>query len=264
MRGACRIQPLASRISVAGVVLAVCAAAPAYADMPAGCSASMPMPVADISQPLNLDRIKAQLLYYRCTKYDDDVRSVLADARQWIAARAPQVTHPAIVLDIDETSLSNWTRIQKDDFAYIPNGTCDLSKSGEACGDLAWQRAAQAPAIEPTLELFRIANCQIAVDSGACTRITVFFVTGRYESAEARDWTERNLANAGYHGWKQLYMRDPATRGHPVSEHKIAARIDIERQGFTIVANIGDQDSDLVGDHAERVFKVPNPFYLIP
>jgi hypothetical protein len=34
--------------------------------------------------------------------------------------------------------------------------------------------------------------------------------------------------------------------------------------GFVIIASIGDQWSDLEGGHAERVFKVPNPFYLIP
>lgn len=46
---------------------------------------------------------------------------------------------------------------------------------------------------------------------------------------------------------------------------KTAARIDIEsRLGYTIIANIGDQDSDLRGGHAERTFKVPNPFYFIP
>jgi HAD superfamily, subfamily IIIB (Acid phosphatase) len=56
----------------------------------------------------------------------------------------------------------------------------------------------------------------------------------------------------------------PATRGRPVSEHKTKARIDIESRGFTIVANIGDQESDLVGGHAERAFKLPNPFYFIP
>jgi hypothetical protein len=48
-----------------------------------------------------------------------------------------------------------------------------------------------------------------------------------------------------------------------VSFHKIAVRIDIERLGFTIIAHIGDQQSDLVGGNAERTFKSPNPFYFI-
>ena len=59
-------------------------------------------------------------------------------------------------------------------------------------------------------------------------------------------------------------MRDPATEGRPVSEHKTRARADIESHGFAIIANVGDQESDLVGGHAERTFKIPNPFYFIP
>lgn len=117
----------------------ICASGAAYAENPAGCSNPIAVPALDISQPLNIDTVKAELLYYRCSKYDDEVRAVLDDARQWIALRTPQVNNPALVLDIDETSLSNWTRIQKDDFAYIPNGPCDLAKDGEACGDIAWQ-----------------------------------------------------------------------------------------------------------------------------
>jgi hypothetical protein len=33
--------------------------------------------------------------------------------------------------------------------------------------------------------------------------------------------------------------------------------------GFTIIANIGDQKSDLEGGYAEMTFKVPSPFYFI-
>jgi hypothetical protein len=30
------------------------------------------------------------------------------------------------------------------------------------------------------------------------------------------------------------------------------------------VANVGDQFSDLQGDHEQRAFKLPNPMYFIP
>ena len=36
----------------------------------------------------------------------------------------------------------------------------------------------------------------------------------------------------------------------------------LEAEGYTIIGNIGDQLSDLEGGHAERTFKLPNPFYL--
>ena len=38
----------------------------------------------------------------------DDIATVIADARAYVERRADQVKNPAVVLDIDETSLSNW------------------------------------------------------------------------------------------------------------------------------------------------------------
>jgi acid phosphatase len=249
-------------LTIGGLTLAGPAAAQVQA--PEGCYPIPEVKPLSVSQPLNIDLIKQQLLLYRCTHYDAEVAAVFSEAQRWIQTRAPQVSRPAIVLDIDETSLSNWTRIKRDDFGYIPNGPCDLSKQGEACGDTAWQQSGLAPALQPALDLFNFAKCAIQPAGTTCTRVAVFFVTGRYQDAEAQKWTEANLTNAKYRDWDGLYMRDPATRGQPVSEHKTKARIDIESRGFTIIANIGDQDSDLAGEHAERKFKLPNPFYFIP
>ena len=36
-----------------------------------------------------------------------------------------------------------------------------------------------------------------------------------------------------------------------------------EREGYTIVANVGDQPSDLERDHAPRAFLPPNPFCCV-
>lgn len=61
-----------------------------------------------------------------------------------------------------------------------------------------------------------------------------------------------------------LYMRPPDSSG-PVAPYKSGARADIEEHfHVAIIASVGDQDSDLAGGHAERAFKVPNPFYFIP
>jgi len=248
--------------AAAALFLSFIAIGTARAEAPMGCY-PIPAPVTpNYSQPPNLDHVKQQLLYYRCAQYDADVAGVLAEARQWVEWRAPQAAKPAIVLDIDETSLSNWTRIKRDDFGYIEGGECDLSKPDEACGDIAWQNSGMAPALPPTLDLFNFAKCSKPANLAPCIKVAVFFVTGRYEEARAR--TQINLSIAGYHDWDSLYLRDPKTRGQPVSVHKIAARVDIERHGYTIIANVGDQESDLVGGHAERKFKIPNPFYFIP
>ena len=44
---------------------------------------------------------------------------------------------------------------------------------------------------------------------------------------------------------------------------KAPARGEIEKQGYKIIANVGDQWSDLNGGSSEHSFKVPNPFYFI-
>ena len=243
--------------------------AAASAQTPDGCNPVPPAQPTDFSAPLNLDLIKRQLIYYRCTQYDADVAAVLKDAQQWVAARAPQVAKPAIVLDIDETSLSNWKRIYRDQFAYFAKGPCNLEQRG-FCGDLEWQRSELAPAIQPTLDLYKVARCQGIAPP--CRPADVFFVTGRHDTDAAidgktpRQWTYENLDKVGYLGLSQdhLYMRPKGSRG-PVEDFKTAARIAIERTfNVTIIANVGDQDSDLVGGHAERTFKLPNPFYFIP
>jgi acid phosphatase len=249
---------------------ALSALTPGSAQAPEGCYPIPTPPPVDFSHPPNLDLIKSELLYYRCTQYDTDVTAALADAQQWVKARAPQVMNPAIVLDIDETSLSNWTRIYKDDFAYFANGPCRLDSKGDPCGDLAWQASEQAPALEPTLKLYDLARCSDV--PLPCQRVEVFFVTGRHVNSDningktPTEWTLGNLDKAGYNNVNpdHLYMR-PADSTGPVASYKTNARTDIEKRfGVAIIANVGDQQSDLAGGHAERTFKVPNPFYYIP
>jgi hypothetical protein len=258
----------------------------AHAEVPLGCEKKSDPPMIDFSQPSNLDTLKRQLLYYRCARYDIDVALALLEAEAWVERRVPEVVKaggkPAIVLDIDETSLSNWRRIRRDDFGYVADSACDLTDDQKSCGDVAWEQTAMAPAIEPTLKLYKSARCEGSVAPKDCAATEVFFITGRKEvecdalddrgrpveprkKEKASEWTLRNLVRVGYDGADadHLYMRDQRSNG-PVSDHKIAARKKIEARGYTIIANVGDQDSDLIGGHADRTFKVPNPFYFIP
>lgn len=209
--------------------------------------------------PVNIGMLKAHLIVYRCKQYDDAVKAAVADAETYIAQTAGQVDKPAIVLDIDETSLSNWEQIIHNDFGYVPSGACDL-RGGSACGQREWELSANAVALEPTLKLFNRTRTLKGKDGST---VEVFFVTGRYEDPFTRTATEWNLRRVGYDGWKRLYLRTDATRGLNVNVYKQQAREDIERQ-YTIIANIGDQISDLQGGHTLRCFKIPNPFYFIP
>jgi predicted secreted acid phosphatase len=145
----------------------------------------------------------------------------------------------AVVLDIDETSLSNLSAIEADNFTF---GT---ASQGEATNEIG-------KAIPATLQLFNDAKAR---------GVTVFFITGRGEATRAH--TESNLTREGFSGWKQLYLK-PAGSTLTTVAYKTGARQDIEKQGYRIIANIGDQYSDLAGGHAASAFKLPNPFYFLP
>ncbi|MDE1145526.1 MAG: HAD family acid phosphatase [Azospirillaceae bacterium] len=220
----------------------------------AGCVAQPAPSTAPMDLP-NLGVVKTQLLaYHDSGAYDRDLARVAGEAGAWIKARAaslPAGTKPALVLDIDETSLTNWPQLKINDFGYIKAGGCDMDQG--PCGSPAWEMMGQAAVIQPTLEVYRQARA---------AGIAVFFITGRPESE--RDATARNLASAGYEGWAGLVLRGPGAHGQPAAVYKTAERARIEAQGYTIIANMGDQDSDLAGGHAERTFKLANPYYFIP
>ena len=145
---------------------------------------------------------------------------------------------PAIVLDIDETSLSN----------YAGLNAADFSDSGLVPGAVA----GNDPAIAPTLELYRFARSK---------GVAAFFITGRPELVRVP--TETNLNTVGYDQGYTLTTK-PAD-AHSTIDYKSGERARIEDElGYTILVNVGDQDSDLAGGHARRAFKLPNPMYFIP
>jgi hypothetical protein len=47
-------------------------------------------------------------------------------------------------------------------------------------------------------------------------------------------------------------------------QYKSGTRAYIESQGYDIVADMGDQFSDLEGGFADKTFKMPNPNYYLP
>ncbi len=50
----------------------------------------------------------------------------------------------------------------------------------------------------------------------------------------------------------------------PTIQYKSGTRAYIESQGYDIVADFGDQYSDLLGGYADKTFKLPNPNYYLP
>jgi putative acid phosphatase of HAD superfamily subfamily IIIB len=145
----------------------------------------------------------------------------------------------AIVFDVDETLLSNITAIEADNFTFGP------ASQAEATNEIG-------KAIPSSLQLFNDAKAR---------GLTIFLITGRRENSRAH--TESNLQREGFSGYKQLVLKPDASTDSTVV-YKSGARAAIEKQGYKIVANVGDQYSDLAGGHAASAFKLANPFYFLP
>lgn len=200
----------------------------------------------------NLGEEKAALLKYEHSgQYLRDIAAVAGEAQAYLAAHPLKVPKPALVLDIDETALSNWREIRVNDFGYIPFGSCDLEHG--PCGANAWENMGQADAIAPVLDLFRAARAR---------DIAVFFITGRKESKRAA--TAANLRRVGFDGFAAVAHKPEDLHVKSAADYKAPERAKIQAAGYTILANVGDQPSDLAGGYAERTFLIPNPFYRIP
>ncbi|MES2924252.1 MAG: HAD family acid phosphatase [Verrucomicrobiota bacterium] len=193
-------------------------------------------------EPGNLSVAKNEVkAYVDSGAYEDDLAEAAKPAKDWIVRRATTgVTKPAVVFDIDETTLSNLDHMTKTDWGYQPEF---WSK---------WVMESKARAIVPAREVFLTARAH---------HVTVFFITGRRESEKAA--TARNLRTQGMGDFAGLLVRSDTSKT-PVKDFKTSERKRITDQGYTIIANLGDQQSDLDGGYAERTFKLPNPFYFIP
>jgi predicted secreted acid phosphatase len=217
------------------------------------CPAPVPnhIPAAPPST-LNLGTIKDLLFEYHQQYYDIDVAAVFDSAQKFVEQNAAQSKRPALVMDIDETSLTNWPNLLADNFGFVPNGTCDALPAGP-CGFNDWILKGDAKAIEPARKLFEAAKAR---------GVAVIFITGRPD--RQREVTILNLIHQGFDGWTELRTRPDRDDLPTVQEFKTAERTKVEAEGYTIIADIGDQLSDLDGEHSGCHFKVPNPFYFLP
>ena len=198
----------------------------------------------------NLDVLKDKLKRYHdctctcgCYAHDLDLQADRA-----IAFLRSRVAHKraneklAMVLDIDETSLTNYSEMLRSGFNYV---TRDWD---------VWVDTASAPAIPGTLRLYKEAQR---------VGVSVFFITGRPESQRAA--TERNLKAQGYTNWQKVILRPVSAAKETTTEYKSSMRARIVGEGYKLVLNVGDQWSDLKGNpEAEYSVKYPDPYYLIP
>jgi predicted secreted acid phosphatase len=198
--------------------------------------------------PTNLAIDKKEIENYVSSgEYITEIKTVVDEAKialQKAIEENHQRENPeklAIVLDIDETSLSNYNDMKSLDF-------------GGSLSDIyAKQNLSQDTAIAPTLALYNYAKAN---------NVAVFFVTGRPVSQKAI--TEKNLTAVGYKDWDGIYFKPDDYQDKSAIPYKSHTRQLITQKGYHIVLSLGDQPSDLMGGFAEETFLLPNPFYSIP
>jgi acid phosphatase len=217
----------------------------------AGCASTGPSTPRPVAATPNLVEAKREVgTYVDSGRYEAEISAVVDQAAAFLESRVPRGGKLAIVLDIDETALSNLPSLRANDYGFIIPGPCDLPRG--PCGLLAWIGMARAEPIKPVLTLARLARAR---------GVAVFFLTGRPE--RLRGPTERNLQGAGYE-WTGVLLKPDTLNTQSAVEFKAAERKKLVDQGYTIIVNMGDQMSDLDGGFAERTYKLPNPFYFVP
>ncbi len=248
-----RASLLPSRRALAGLCLMVFALA---------CAAQAVTPVAFYPEPPNYGLMHKDLTpaydaalrhaleqYHNCTRKDGCYASDLRNETALAVADLDRAVREhrgnkklALVLDIDETALSNYPEIEASHFKYSP----------VVWGH--WEDRAAAHPIPGTLALYHRAQA---------LGVKVFFVTGR--RASRRSVTIRDLHAAGYTRWAGLFLRPDNDHRHSVVPYKASARAKIAAEGYIVLENVGDQFSDLEGSPAaEYSIKLSDPFYYVP
>ncbi|WP_329369524.1 acid phosphatase [Streptomyces sp. NBC_00669] len=198
------------------------------------------------------------------SNYAHQVAGIEAKAKSWLAQAATaghghgggkghgKSGKPAIVLDVDDTSLLTYNYELEVGFNYTP-------ASNQTYLD--------------TKNMPPVFGIDTLVNWAASKGITVFWITGRPEAQ--RTDTVRNLTAEGFKApadTSHLYLKNAATPPSYLPcgatcttiEYKSGTRAHIESLGYDIVGNFGDQYSDLEGGHADKSFKLPNPMYYLP
>lgn len=203
---------------------------------------------AAFAEPPNLALLQADVIqYHDSLVYEKDLALIIDEAHQYVNRQVEANNHRehkkklALVLDIDETSISNYSMLVKNHFAADKD---------------TWRQyilTSKGQAIKPMLSLYND-----AIKQG----VKVFFVTGRSE--DSLPATKIMLLQAGYKGWSGLFGRPRDYHATSIVPFKAGVRAKISKKGYVILASMGDQYSDLIGGYAKKGFKLPNPFYFIP
>lgn len=179
--------------------------------------------------------------YYESGQYFKEIESTTQKAKHFIHTTHDHKQKSAAVFDIDETCLSNYFQLKRQQF---PNTFEKLIHIFDLVKNFK-----PAQAILPTLSLY---------DYCLKKNIRPFFITGRPDAEQTQRLTAKNLLQMGFNHWEAIYYS-------PLDQNicKSFFHKKIVEQGYEIIINVGDQERDLVGSYAKEHFKLPNPFYRL-
>jgi predicted secreted acid phosphatase len=189
------------------------------------------------------------------SNYAKQMKRIVAVAEAYLAHAASRYHgkgKPAVVFDIDDTLLNTYDYTLAEQFGYT------------SASNLIWVDDAAFPAVFYMPQL---------VSFAAKHGYSVFYITGRPQSQTAA--TIKDLTSAGYTAPAagHLFLKPSAPPSYlhcaaaptcTTTEYKSGTRKYISSLGYTVVADFGDQYSDLLGGDAGHQVKLPNPMYYIP
>ena len=188
----------------------------------------------------NLDENKkAVIQYYESGKWNLEVSEVIEEGLEKIK-NATSVTNPTVVFDVDETTLDNYKYIKSISFGYENKL---WSK---------WMEEAKAEALLQTKYLY---------DYLAERDYKIVFLTAR--TADHYEATRKNLVEEGYTKIDTLICKSPNYDDSSSAAFKENERKKLVEKGYNIIACVGDQWSDLQGEHTGIKIKIPNYIYIV-
>jgi hypothetical protein len=198
--------------------------------------------------------------------YAHEVSGIAAKAGKTLSHHQKKNADKAILFDVDDTTLNTYSYEIYSNFVYNPTTNANFVFAADP---------KVFPAVPGMVSLEKKAEAN---------GYAVYFLTGRPLSQE--DATVANLKAAGYDvNPDNVFTKDSTAATEPwlsscvvpdpanppatkfictTIQYKSMTRQYIESTGVDIVANFGDQFSDLKGGFADSTYKIPNPMYYLP
>jgi predicted secreted acid phosphatase len=234
------------------------------------------------------------------SNYANEARDVASKGEHWLKSHR-KVANRAIVLDVDDTTLTTWNYELYSNWDFNPTtnaqfvGLTGSTFTGNAFSatpgmiDLVNQAKGYGYAIffltgrGDSQHQATIANLQNETAAGL-TPLDTVTISGKTIPEVDANYQAPTPINTGHGGFTDglftkppvgsypAYLNQPQFCGPAITagascatiQYKSGTRAYIESQGYDIVANFGDQFSDLLGGFGDKTFKMPNPNYYLP